>query len=259
MLKLQTGFNLQADLEKLEFQYGEDVFGPITEKRYLDDIRQSLSNPDVEGPNIVYAVAMDVGKKKHLADLKKRNLLYGAMIFDKGVIGEEPVRSQGHIHAVSLSCKASTCEVYEIWAGKAIIYMQETANDDPGKCYAVHANQGDVVIVPPGWAHCTINADPSQAMLFGAWCIRDFGFDYEDIRKHQGVAFFPKMCNNQLEFVKNPNYATAELIHVKARTYPEFQIQPNIPIYTQYEHEPDLFTFVTNPQSADEIWKAYRP
>ena len=54
--------------------------------------------------------------------------------------------------------------------------MQEYAGDDPGRCFAVHARTKDVVIVPRV-AHCTINADPSRAMLFGAWCVRDYGFD----------------------------------------------------------------------------------
>ena len=126
-MKLNTGMNLSVDLDKMEFIYDVATTGPLTEKRRLDDIRASLSDPNAEGPSIVYAVAMDVAKKKHMQDLIDRNLLYGAMIFEKGVIGEEPVRSQGHIHAVSASCNASTCEVYEIWAGEAYIYMQEYA------------------------------------------------------------------------------------------------------------------------------------
>ena len=141
---MKTGFPLKADIESMEFIYDDTVFGPKTEKRKLDDIRSSLSNPEAEGPEYVYAVAMDVGKKKHREDLLKRNLLYGAMIFGAGTIGEEPVRSQGHIHAVSPSCNESTCEVYEIWKGTAYIYMQERAEDDPGRCYAVYAKEGQV-------------------------------------------------------------------------------------------------------------------
>ena len=38
-MKLNTGMNLSADLDKLEFIYGEDTTGPLTEKRRLDEIR----------------------------------------------------------------------------------------------------------------------------------------------------------------------------------------------------------------------------
>ncbi|MEG2751885.1 MAG: glucose-6-phosphate isomerase family protein, partial [Anaerorhabdus sp.] len=229
---MNTGFNIKANLDTLEFMYGDDVYGPISEKRKLDDIRKSLSDPNVEGPEYVYAVAMDVAKKLHKEQLIKQNLLYGAMIFCKGCVGEEPVRSQGHIHALSPSCGDSTCEVYEIWAGEAYIYMQESAKDNPGKCYAIHAVAGDIVIVPPNYAHATINANPKEEMLFGAWCVRDYGFDYEDVRAHHGVAYFPKVRNDKVVFEKNPAYQQEEIIIKEARDYPEFHIQKGIPIYT---------------------------
>ena len=66
--------------------------------------------------------------------------------------------------------------------------MQEYGKDDAGNCYAVHAKAGEVVIVPPGWVHATINANVEKPLTFGAWCVRDFGFDYEevDVYKRQG-------------------------------------------------------------------------
>lgn len=256
---IDPGFSIQADTGNLEYRFGDDVFGSSSEKRRLDDIRTSLSNPDVSGPEYVYSVVMDTGKKKDLEDLKNRNLLYGAMIFSDGMVGNEPVRSQGHVHAVSKSCDASTCEVYEIWSGKACIYMQETDSDDPGRCFAVFAEEGEVVIVPPGWAHCTINADPQQPMLFGAWCVRDYGFDYTGIRKHHGVAWFPKMKDGDLVFLANPAYCPSELVIKKARSYPEFNLKAGVPIYTQYESDPDLFAFVTDPKQVQDLWDHYEP
>ena len=61
--KIDPGFSIQADLSNLEFQYGDSTFGPQTEKRRLDANRQSLSDPDVDGPDIVYAVEMWAKKK----------------------------------------------------------------------------------------------------------------------------------------------------------------------------------------------------
>ena len=61
-MKLNTGMNLSVDLDKMEFIYDVATTGPLTEKRRLDDIRASLSDPNAEGPSIVYAVAMDVAK-----------------------------------------------------------------------------------------------------------------------------------------------------------------------------------------------------
>ena len=41
--------------------------------------------------------------------------------------------------------------------------MQERAADDPGRCYAIEAGPGEVVVVPPGWAHATVSVDPQAA------------------------------------------------------------------------------------------------
>ena len=253
------GFAIHALADPLGFQYGEGVFGPEVENRTLDSIRKSLRDPNATGPEIVYSIAMDVGKQDDVQQMLARNLLFGAVTYSKGRIGDEPVRSQGHIHAVSPSCQSSTCEVYEIWDGAAYIYMQESADDDPGRCFAVRAQPGDVVIVPPGWAHCTIVGDIRKNMSFGAWCVRDYGFDYDGVRAHGGVAWFPRVdANGAISFERNERYPVARRCVVKTpRAYTEFGIEKGKPIYRQFEEEPDRFLFVSKPGLVD--WNGFEP
>lgn len=259
-MKFQPGFDILPLDEPLGFSYGKDVFGPKVENRTLNAIRKNLLDPECKGPEIVYSIAMDVGNIVDRQKMIDRNLLYGAVTYAKGKLGLEPVRSQGHIHAVSKSCGMSTCEVYEIWSGAAYIYMQETAQDNPGRCYAVYAKSGDVVIVPPGWAHATIVADIRQNMSFGAWCVRDFGFDYEEVRKHKGVAWFPIVTiDNKIEFIANEQYEKSNLIIKEARHYDEFGIKKGIPIYQQFVDNPDLFLFVSKPQLFKDKWVNFIP
>ena len=54
-----------------------------------------------DGPDPVYGIAMDVCRQEHHQDLRKRMLLLGALVYASGKLGEEPVRSQGHIHATA--------------------------------------------------------------------------------------------------------------------------------------------------------------
>lgn len=254
------GFAIFPTDNPLGFQYGKGVFGPDVENRTLDSIRQNLRNPNCDGPDIVYAIAMDVGNEKDRAEIEKRNLLFGAVTYAKGKLGKEPVRSQGHIHAISPSCGMSTCEVYEIWKGEAYIYMQETAKDNPGRCFAVHAKPGDVVIVPPGWAHATIVADIHQNLSFGAWCVRDYGFDYQDVRAHRGIAWFPIVDEEgKVQFIENRLYQKSCLIVKEPREYTEFLIEKGVPIYQQFEEDPDRFLFVSKPNTAKEKWLNFIP
>ena len=254
-----NGMGIKYDFENKEFMYGDNSFGPVTEKRKLEDIRQSLKNPLSAGPEIVYSIAMDMGRKKDFDDLVARNLLYGACIYSAGRIGDEVIRSQGHIHWISPSCGYSTPEVYEIWYGEAYIFMQELADTNPGRVFAVLAKAGDVVIVPPGWAHYTANKNVNEAMVFGAWCIRDYGFEYQEVRKLEGLSFFPVIKNHQIEFVKNKKYEKCELTIKKPRKYYEFHLKYDKSIYAQYEEDHQKFDFVTDPIKYKDIWENFIP
>ena len=259
-MNFYPGFDIRPTVNPMGFSYGPGVFGPEVEYRTLDSIRKSLRNPDCSGPDPVYSIAMDVGKSQHLPLLMQHHLLYGAVTYAAGQLGNEPVRSQGHIHKVSPRSGWSTPEVYEVWSGKAIIYMQESANDQPGRCFAVEAQPGDIVIVPPYWAHATISADPEQPLTFGAWCDRDYGFEYDDVRRHKGLAWFPVIqAGRAIDWQKNPNYLDSELIAKGPERYSQLGIESGKAIYIQFEENPERFLFVPKPQIVAQIWKEFIP
>lgn len=254
------GFDIRPTVEPMGFSYGPGVFGPEPENRRLDDIRASLADPHAEGPEVVYSIAMDVGKEEHRRQLEDMHLLYGAVTYATGKLGREPVRSQGHIHAPSPKNGWSTPEVYEIWSGNAVIYMQESAEDDPGRCFAVYAGPGDVVIVPPGWAHATVNADPRQPMTFGAWCDRRYGFDYDGVRRHKGIAWFPVFgADDRIEWVPNPEYSRSELVCKSPSDHPELGICRGEPIYRTFERVPATFLYVPVPSLKEDVWMNFVP
>lgn len=256
-----TGLNIIPKTNSLDFEYGEDCFGPKVENRKLDDIRKSLLDFNCYGPEIVYSIAMDVGKTKHLKRLKEQHLLFGLVTYSKGKLGNEPIRSQGHIHKKSVYGQNwSTPEVYQIWSGKAIIYMQEFADDNPGKCYAIYAEPGDIVIVPPSWAHATISADPKTPLTFGAWCDRDYGFKYEKVRNHKGLAWYPLLEETgELKWKANHHYQETKLIIKSPSSYSEFSIKQGESIYAQYEKNPALFLFIPKPFLKENEWKNFIP
>jgi glucose-6-phosphate isomerase len=244
----------------LTFTYDEDVFGPQPEFRRLDQIRRSLRDPNCTGPDPVYSIVMDVGRREHHDELARRMLLFGVVIYAAGRLGEEPVRSQGHIHAVAPHCGWSTPELFEIWEGRAIIYAQESAGDDPGRCFAVTAGPGEKIVVPPGWAHAVINADPAARMTFGAWCDRQYGFVYDEIRAHHGLAWFPILDSQnpdgqqKIHWEPNPSYRTNDLSIRGPRAYPELGLDPSTPIYQQFANDPDSVRWVSEPARAAAVW-----
>ena len=254
------GLNIEIRRQPLGFVFGPQVFGPEPEYRSLDSVRQSLRDPACTGPDPVYAIAMDVGKTLHRDELKKRMLLFGVVTYAAGRLGKEPVRSQGHIHRISAHSGWSPPEIYEIWAGRAIVYMQEFAADNPGHCYAVVAGPGDVVVVPPAWAHATLSASADEPLTFGAWCDREYAFEYDQIRKRHGLAWYALVgTHGQLEWHRNPNYSSSQLVVGPPRNYQELGLIKGLPIYTQFETNPSSIQWVSEPAAVGEFWPGFTP
>lgn len=259
-MTFDPGLDIHVRAQPLEFDFGAGVFGPIPEYRSLDSIRQSLHEPSCDGPDPVYAIAMDVGKEEHRDELRKRMLLFGVVTYAAGRLGREPVRSQGHVHRLSSHSGWSPPELYEIWTGRAVVYMQEFPGDDPGRCFAVSAGPGEVVVVPPGWAHATLSASPEVPLTFGAWCDRDYGFEYQQVRAHKGLAWYAFFDDSgHLTWHGNQAYLHRELQPGKARDYPELGLRRGVPIYRQFEEHPETVQWVSRPSLVAEIWPGFVP
>lgn len=255
------GLAVEFENEGMRFVYGPGVFGCEPEHRRLDAIRASLRDPECDGPDPVYSIAMDVGRVEDKAELERRMLLFGAVAYSAGRLGREPVRSQGHVHAVAPHCGWSTPEVFEIWEGRAVVYAQERMEDDPGCCVAVEASVGEQVVVPPGWGHYVVNADPAARMVFGALCDRQYGFEYHGVRARGGMAWFPIFGEDgAIRWERNARYGVGAAMEVRgARSYPELGLRGDRPLYGQFVQDARTVQWVSEPGLVGEIWKSFRP
>jgi glucose-6-phosphate isomerase len=254
-VKFDPGIAVEPKQSPLGFRYGVGVFGPPIEYRRMDAIRTSLLDPQCSGPDPVYAIAMDIGKTCHHESLQNRHLLFGAVIYATGRLGRELVRSQGHVHAVSARSGTSTPELIEVWTGQAIVYLQEHVADDPGRCIAILAQEGDIVVVPPAWAHQVISANPNENLAFGAWCVRDYRFEYAGVRSRHGLAWYPLLQAGALCWQVNPLYQKSPLQFCAARLYPELELNGLRPIYAEFENSPEGLSWISDPQLGSEFWE----
>ena len=259
-MSFETGLDLRWNEVAKVFDYGKEVFGPKPEHRRLDAIRASLRDPDCDGPDPVYSIGMDVGRQEDLDELRKRMLLFGVVAYAAGHLGLEPVRSQGHVHSISPHSGWSAPELFEIWEGRAVVYAQQYTEDAPGICVAVEARPGDHVVVPPGWAHCVINADPGSSMVFAACCDRQYGFIYDKVRSHGGLAWFPVLDEQkQISWQPNPRYQSSNLTQHAAREYPELVVSGTMPIYQQFSQDPGSLQWISDPAPFAHIWSSFVP
>jgi glucose-6-phosphate isomerase len=254
-------FGLPITLEgsSLRFRFGTDIFAPEAELRALDAIRPSLLDPACKGPDPVYGICMDVGRMGDAGELERRSLLFGVVAFAEGSLGREPVRTQGHVHARAPHSGWSPPELFEIGQGRAIIYAQEHSGDDPGRCFAVVAEAGEHVIVPPGWAHLVVNADQRERMVFIALCERQYGFEYAEVRARRGLAWFPVWEGGAISWLANPSYTPSTLTVGSPREYADFGVRSGVPLYTQFTANPDALQWVSQPALMSAHWPHFNP
>jgi glucose-6-phosphate isomerase, archaeal len=258
--RFDPGLPITFDRKSMDFHYGDGLFGPRPEYRELNAIRRSLRDPNCSGPDPVYSIVMDVGRGRDLEELKRRMLLFGIVMYATGRLGDEPVRSQGHVHTISPHSGWSAPELFEIWEGRAIIYGQEKSGDNPGRCIAIEAGAGDKVVMPPGWAHFVVNADPHSTLIFAAWCDRQYGFDYVQMRAHHGLAWFPLLdAGGNINWESNPNYSPSKLRTQRARDYPELGLSYSIPIYEYLDVGPEAIQWVSDPGRLGPLWPHFEP
>jgi glucose-6-phosphate isomerase len=150
--------------------------------------------------------------------------------------------------------------LFEIWHGRVVIYGQENSGNNPGHCIAIEAGPGDRVIMPPGWAHFVANADANSLLIFGAWCDRQYGFDYTQMRAHHGLAWLPVLGGEgEISWEANPNYAPSQLQKKKPRTYPEFGLSSGVPIYELFRRNPESVQWVSDPAKLSKLWERFEP
>jgi glucose-6-phosphate isomerase len=138
--------------------------------------------------------------------------------------------------------------------------MQEFVTDNPGRCYAILAKPGDKVVVPPTWAHAAISGNPSDFMALAALCDREYSFDYDAVRKRNGLAWYPIVTrDSKIEWVPNPRYEETTLEVRSPREYRELGLVQGDSLYEQAVRDLDRFAWVSKPVICEQAWKHFEP
>jgi glucose-6-phosphate isomerase len=126
------------------------------------------------------------------------HLRYGTTILYPGRIGNEFYMTKGHFHL-----KEESSEVYLGLRGQGLILLQTRA----GNSEHVRISKGDLIYVPPGWGHRTVNVGKEKLVFFFAYQA-DAGHDYESIQK-LGFRKLVVQADGTFEVIDNPRFVTS--------------------------------------------------
>ena len=127
------------------------------DKRYLKELEHVVYDkewfataPDVE--------LYDMYRKLEIKD----GLRYDITVIHPMMFGQEFVKTKGHIHAGFYG------EVYMVLEGEGLYFAQKGDESNIEDVFVVHGKKGDVIVIPAGYGHVTINPG-SQNLKTANW------------------------------------------------------------------------------------------
>lgn len=126
-------------------------------------------------------------------------LLMGISHIYPGKVGEEFFMTKGHFHTV-----LDTAEMYYTLKGEGIMVMETPEGD----CQVEDLRPGQVLYVPPRWAHRSVNTGREVLAFFFAYPA-NAGHDYGTIEK-QGFRKLVVERNGQVQIIDNPRWSPPE-------------------------------------------------
>lgn len=154
---------------------------------------------------------------------KKNGLRYDITVIPPKMLGKEFVKTKGHEHSGNYQ------ELYIVLSGKALYLIQKSKNKKFAEAsphltprqssaikdvYFVRAKKGEIVIIPSGYGHITIN--PSKSPLKMAnWISEKCKNDYTLFEKKRGACYYYTKSG----WIKNKNYGKIPQLRFKKPLY----------------------------------------
>ncbi|HWQ65317.1 MAG TPA: glucose-6-phosphate isomerase family protein [Methanospirillum sp.] len=150
------------------------------------EIRSVLADPDCscDGPlyEMYRGIACSEEDRQWLAEHQVRYDV--TRIFPK-TICRELIKTKGHYHPISPDGLAYP-EIYEVLEGEAYYLLQKRDLTD---IILVRAEKGDLILIPPGYGHVTIN--PGKETLTMANLVSSaFASEYLPYEQMRGAAYY---------------------------------------------------------------------
>jgi glucose-6-phosphate isomerase len=113
---------------------------------------------------------------------RKEDLRYDITIIPSLMLGQECNKTLGHYHK-------ELGEIYIVLEGEAVYLLQKKEGEKITDVYFIRAKKGEGMIIPPYYAHFSINPGPKDLKMAN-WNAEDCPFDYESVTKKQGACYY---------------------------------------------------------------------
>lgn len=176
--------------------------------RTIHDMRDVLQSPHISYPKPLYLMYRDVCRNRHdLTWMRSHSIRYDITVIPPALLGNEYVKTKGHYHPVN-PAGTGYPEVYEILEGQAHFLIQKENLQD---IRLVRARTGDIVAIPPGYGHVTINPTTDKVLTMANLVSTQFSSRYSWYEKMHGAAYYESEGSI---LIKNPYYPVIPAVKI---------------------------------------------
>jgi glucose-6-phosphate isomerase len=259
-----TGLPVDFDPDTYEISFA-DLKDPLYGVRRFDDMRPVLADPACSGPDVMYWMYRDTGKRTCPNLLRDHALRYDLSVFKHEMMGNEYFKTSGHYHPPVPHSGISYPEVYEVAEGVALYLLQKVDDYRAGPhdvtvedLIVLRAEAGDKAMMPPGYGHVTINSTGAPLVMTN-WVCGEFESHYDSVASCHGFAYYLIREGGAATWVRNPAYRQdlPPIRFARPKDVPELGLSKSEPMYVSAEREPGRFLFVSRPEAyMDAMWSA---
>jgi len=265
--------------------FGDDLPPVEPQARTLEEMRVVLYNQTATMPEELYYMYRNVGRPRDVERIAGRSLRFDVTVLVAGLVGGEFVKTAGHYHPVIEGGGPDGLtypELYQVVSGRAHYLLQRPApaveqgrghaapGEDAGgpggrgdvgagldragwstghlaDVVIVDAGPGDVLYVPPGYGHVTINPGPEPLVMVNV-VDGSFSSVYWPYRERHGAAYYEIEEHGESYFVANDHYPDPPEPRLGRPTGPRsLGLRPGVPLYRQLVEDPEAFGFLSRP------------
>lgn len=215
---------------------------PTPQERTVGEMRGVLADPACAEPERpLYLMYRDLAASDDdRAWLLAADLRYDRTSISPGSLCGEYVKTKGHYHPKN-PAGAGYPELYQVAAGEAHFLLQR---ENLADVVVVAARAGQVVIVPPGYGHVTINPGADELVIANLVSSR-FTSKYDAYETMRGAAYYEFAGGR---WTKNPAYrGVPPLRHAPPPDAPALGIRHGEDIYDLVGRESRL-SFLNFPE-----------
>ena len=176
---------------------------PEPSVRTIGEMRSVLADPSCACHEPLYFMYRDLARSA--ADrrwLQEHDLRYDLTVIPPRNLCGECVKTKGHYHPEN-PAGVGYPEIYEVLQGQAHYLLQDRRQEE---VVLIADSAGDIVIIPPGYGHVSVNPSPDTPLSMANIVSTAFASEYGEYESLHGAAYY-EMADWSLK--TNPHYRNA--------------------------------------------------